>query len=368
VSAGPNGDGPGAPAAGTDAPALVTLRQVQDAAARLEGVALRTPLLPGELPGGTTVWLKCESLQRAGAFKVRGAYNYVSLLSPEERAAGLVAYSSGNHAQGVAWAARAFGIPATIVMPVDAPGVKVAGVRRLGAEIELVGTTAPEREARALEIERDEGRTMVPPFDHPNIIAGQGTAALEIWEQLDEAAARGEGAVGDPGLALVPIGGGGLLSGCAVVLRELAPECRIVGVEPEGAGDTKRSLEAGHPVQLDRVDTIADGLRPPRPGDLTFAHIRELVDEVVTVPDRAIVDAVLWCFRHHLVVEPSGAATVAALLSGAVDPADAAGGDVTALLSGGNIDPVVLAGWLEDAAGADAAGAGASGSDAPPAA
>ncbi len=339
------------PEAGSRSTELVGLRQVQDAAARLEGVALRTPLLPGQLPDGSTAWLKCESLQRAGAFKVRGAYNFVSLLTPEQRGAGLVAYSSGNHAQGVAYAARAYGASATIVMPVDAPRVKVEGVRSLGARIEQVGTTAPEREARALEIEREEGATMVPPFDHPDIIAGQGTTALEIWDQLDEAATRGEEAVGDPGLVLVPIGGGGLLSGCAVVLRELAPECRIVGVEPEGADDTRRSLEAGRPVALERVDTIADGLRPPRPGDLTFAHIRELVDEVVTVPDAALVDAVLWCFRRHLVVEPSGAASVAALLCGAADPDWAEGGDVACVLSGGNIDPAVLAGWLEERAG-----------------
>jgi threonine dehydratase len=347
--------------AGAEDVALVTLRQVQEAAARLEGVALRTPLLPGELPDGSTVWLKCESLQRAGAFKVRGAYNFVSCLSPAEREAGLVAYSSGNHAQGVAWAARAFGIPATIVMPVDAPAVKVEGTRRLGARVVQAGTTAPEREARAREIQAEEGATMVPPFDHPDIIAGQGTTALEIWDQLDEAAARDEGAEGDPGLVLAPIGGGGLLSGCAVVLRELAPECRIVGVEPEGAADMKLSLEAGEPVKLDRVDTIADGLRPPRPGDLTFAHTQELVDEVVTVPDEAIVEAVLWCFRHHLVVEPSGAASVAALLCGAVDPGAAGPGDVTAVLSGGNIDPHMLAGWLEELPGGRAAGGSSAG-------
>jgi threonine dehydratase len=325
---------------------LVGLRAVQEAAGRLEGVALRTPLLPGELPGGATVWLKCESLQHAGAFKVRGAYNFVSLLDAERLEAGLITYSSGNHAQGVAYVARQFGVPATIVMPTDAPAVKLEGTRRLGGTVVQCGTTTTERKARAEEILAERGGTMVPPFDHPDIIAGQGTVALEVWEQLDEAASRGEGATGDPGLVLVPIGGGGLLSGCAVALRELAPDCRIVGVEPEGAASMKRSLEAGHPVVLDRIDTIADGLKPVRPGDLTFAHVRELVDAVVTVSDEAIVEGVRWCFRRHLVVEPSGAATVAALLAGAVEPAEGGGADVVAVLSGGNVDPGLYAGWI----------------------
>lgn len=340
---------------------LVGLKAVQEAAGRLEGVALRTPLLPGELPGGAGLWLKCESLQHAGAFKVRGAYNFVSQLPEDRRQAGLVTYSSGNHAQGVAFAAREFGVPATIVMPTDAPAVKLAGTRRLGGRVVQCGTTTTERKARAEEILAEEGGTMVPPFDHPDIIAGQGTVALEIWEQLDEAASRGEGAMGDPGLVLVPIGGGGLISGCAVVLRELAPDCRVVGVEPEGSASMKRSLEAGRPVGLDRIDTIADGLKPVRPGDLTFAHVRELVDEVVTVTDEAIVEAVRWCFRRHLVVEPSGAATVAALLSGAAGVADGGGGDVVAVLSGGNVDPGMLAGWIEDMTDVD--GGGGAGED-----
>lgn len=345
----------GGEAGGRAGPELVDVRAVREAAGRLEGVALRTPLLPGELPGGAHVWLKCESLQHAGAFKVRGAYNFVSLLSGDRREAGLITYSSGNHAQGVAYAARTFGVPATIVMPTDAPAVKLAGTRRLGGRVVQCGTTTTERKARAEEILEEEGGTMVPPFDHPDIIAGQGTVALELWDQLDEAASRGEGAVGDPGLVLVPIGGGGLISGCAVFLREMAPDCRVVGVEAEGAASMKRSLEAGRPVQLETVDTIADGLKPVRPGDLTFAHVRELVDEVVTVTDEAIVEAVRWCFRRRLVVEPSGAATIAALISGVVDPAEGGGGDVAAVLSGGNVDPAVLAGWIEDTTDEDPA-------------
>ncbi len=280
-------------------------------------------------------WLKCENLQWVSAFKARGAYHFVSRLSPEERAAGLVTYSSGNHAQAVAFAARAFGIRARIVMPVDAPEVKRDGTRALGAEVELAGTTSAERKARAEEILRDEGGVMVPPFDHPDIIAGQGTLGLEIVEQLGTRR---------PGLVLVPIGGGGLLSGVAAAVLGRCPEARVVGVEAEGAASMARSLEAGEPVTLDRVETIADGLKPVRPGDLTFAHCRALVDRVVTVTEAAIRDAVLWSFRRRLVVEPSGAAAVAALLQGAIEPP--AEGETIAVLSGGNIDPALLAEWL----------------------
>ncbi len=327
--------------------ALVDVDEVREAAGRLRGVARRTPLAPGELPDGRQVWLKCENLQEGGAFKVRGAHNFVALLEEDERAAGLVTYSSGNHAQGVALAARSFGLEATIVMPEDAPAVKVRGTRRLGGEVVLEGTTTTERRARAEEIAGRTGATVVPPFDHRNVIAGQGTVALEAVEQLRRAAERGEGAVGRPGTWLVPIGGGGLISGHAVVLRALAPDARIVGVEPAGAASMRRSLEAGEPVTLDRVETLADGLKPVRPGDLTFRHVRELVDEVVTVDEDALVDAVRWHFERRLVVEPSGAATVAALLSGAAD-ATGSGGDLVATVSGGNVDPGVLAGWLSE--------------------
>ena len=332
---------------GAGAGAPVELDEVRAAADRLRGVARRTPMLPGEVGDGRRVWLKCESLQRGSAFKVRGAHNFVAALDEEERDAGLVTYSSGNHAQGVALAARAFGLEATIVMPEDAPAVKIRGTRRLGGEVVLEGTTTTERRARAEEIAASTGATVVPPFDHRNVIAGQGTVALEGLGQLRRAADRGEGATGSPAAWLVPIGGGGLISGHAVVLRALAPDCRIVGVEPEGAASMRRSLEAGEPVTLERVETLADGLKPVRPGELTFRHVRDLVDEVVLVDDEALVAAVRWHFERRLVVEPSGAATVAALLSGTVDPA-AGDGDVVATVSGGNVDPGVLAGWLEE--------------------
>lgn len=330
---------------------LVGLEAIRSAAGRLQGVVRRTPFLDAPSPAGGEgrIWLKCESLQHAGAFKVRGAYNFTSLLSDAERAAGLVTFSSGNHAQGVAFAAREFGIPAVIVMPVDAPRSKVEGTRALGGEVVREGTRSSERERRARELATEEGYTVVPPFDHPNIIAGQGTAGLEIVEQLREAAhAEGRdprGPDATPGLVLVPIGGGGLISGIAAVLRELAPDCRVVGVEPAGAASMALSLEAGEPVSLEEIDTVADGLKPVRPGELTFRHVRELVDQVVTVTDDAIRRAVAWCFRRKLVVEPSGAATVAALASGRVSGPGGAGATV-AVLSGGNVDTDVLCRWL----------------------
>lgn len=323
---------------------LVTLADIEAARERIGPAVRRTPLVPAPRPraGGRAsgeapdaVWLKCESLQWVSAFKARGAYHFVSRLSPAERDAGLLTYSSGNHAQAVAFAARAFGARARIVMPVDAPDVKRAGTVALGAEIEFAGTTSAERKARAEAIQRDEGGTMVPPFDHPDIIAGQGTTGLEIVEQLGTRR---------PGLVLVPVGGGGLLSGVAAAVRALVPEAEIVGVEPEGAASMLRSLEAGEPVTLEAVDTIADGLKPVRPGDLTYRHCRTLVDRIVTVSDEAIRAAVVWLFGRRLVVEPSGAATVAALLEGGVRPA--AEGATVAVLSGGNIEPALLADWI----------------------
>lgn len=332
---------------------LVTLDEIRSAADRIRGVIRRTPLLPvdrsaGAVPGDAPdLWLKCECLQFAGAFKLRGAYNLISSIPPEVRQAGVVTYSSGNHAQGVAYAARAFGIPALVVMPVDAPGIKVAAVRRLGARLEMAGTTTTERKARAEELLAEIGGTMVPPFDHPDIIAGQGTAGLEIVEQLREASQR-RGENIRASRVLVPIGGGGLLSGVAAAIRALEPEASVIGVEPEGAPKMTRSLEAGYPITLESVDTIADGLKPVRPGDLTFEHTRDLVDQVVTVDDGSIRAAVLWCLGQRLLVEPSGAATIAALASGKVKPA--IDGATVVVLSGGNLDPSILRPWLADSA------------------
>ncbi len=336
----------------TETEGLVTLDEIRSAADRIRPVIRRTPLLPADrsaesVPGDTSdLWLKCECLQFAGAFKLRGAYNFIASLSPRERQAGVVTYSSGNHAQGVAFAAREFGVPAVVVMPVDAPPIKVAAVRRMGARLEMAGTTTTERKARAEELLTEIGGTMVPPFDHRDIIAGQGTAGLEIVEQLAEAGRRRGSEIG-LATVVVPIGGGGLASGVAAAIRTLAPGAQVIGVEPEGAPKMSRSLAAGHPVTLESIDTIADGLKPVRPGDLTFEHTRDLVDRVVTVTDSSIREAVLWCLGQRLVVEPSGAATIAAISSGLV-AADPAGATV-AVLSGGNLDPGILRSWLEGA-------------------
>lgn len=318
---------------------LIEPATIEDAAHALRGVANRTPLLRADWLTeaiGAETRLKCENLQRAGAFKIRGAYTMVSRLPEEARRRGVITYSSGNHAQAVALAARTFGVPAVVVMPTTAPAVKVDGARRLGAEIVLEGTTSIERQRRAEAIAAERGLTIVPPFDHPDIIAGQGTAGREILEEWPEVEA-----------VLVPVGGGGLLAGIAAWVKRKNPDCRVIGVEPTGADAMRRSLEASEPTTIEVRRSIADGLLPVRPGTLTFLHARELVDEVVTVEDDAVADAARrLATSSKVVVEFSGAATVAALLSGAWD---AAGRRTAAVLSGGNIDPDRLARLLSEA-------------------
>ncbi len=340
---------------GAPADDLIAFSDIRAAAARISGVAVRTPLLPVE-HGRDRVWLKCESFQPTGAFKLRGAYNFLACLDPAERARGVVTYSSGNHAQAVAYAARAFGVPATVVMPTDAPATKVDATRRFGASVELCGTLSTEREERAREIASESGLTVVPPFDHPNIIAGQGTVALEIADQLarlapeapavpDEAERAPEAPV-----LLVPIGGGGLISGVAAAARALFSGGRVVGVEPEGAASMAESLRAGRPVPLEHIETIADGLRPVSPGEITYRHCAALVDEVVTVSDEAIRRGVRWCFDRRLVVEPSGAAGVAAMLEVGIDALrDGRSGPFVIVISGGNIGWRRLRSLLADA-------------------
>jgi threonine dehydratase len=312
---------------------LVSLDEVLEASERIRGIAVRTPLLPSahlsrELDAD--VRLKCESFQPPGSFKIRGAYNYVSRLDPAERERGIITYSSGNHAQAVAYCAAEFGVRAVVVMPTTAPMVKRDGTERWGAEVILEGTTSLHRKARAEAIAREEGLAMIPPFDDPVIIAGQGTAGLEVHEDFPEM---------DTWVCC--IGGGGLASGTAVALRSLNPDCRIIGVEPEGAASMRAALDAGETVELPGIDTIADGLAPIRAGELTFRHIRDLMDDVVTVDDDAILAATSFLLREQkLVVEFSGAATVAAIRSGAVP---VAGRKVGAMISGGNLDPSLLA-------------------------
>jgi threonine dehydratase len=321
------------------APALVEPASIERAAATLAGVVVRTPLLPAYWLGerlGAEVRLKCENVQRAGAFKVRGAYTALARLTAEERSRGVIAYSSGNHAQGVALAAKLFGVRAVVVMPTTAPAVKVDGARRLGAEVVLEGTTSVERQQRAESIAAEQGLIIVPAFDHPDIIAGQGTVGVEIMEDW-------------PGVEtiIVPIGGGGLISGIAAWVKRAAAGVRVIGVEPENADAMRQSLEAGEPITIPPGRTVADGLMPVRPGDLTFAHTRDLVDDVVTVTDDAIIEATRRLLADSkLVVEFSGAATVAALLSGRVEVAQ--GGRVAAVLSGGNIDPARAAHLFAD--------------------
>jgi threonine dehydratase len=306
---------------------LTSLSQIQAARDRIKPLARLTPLTDVSLPAGRPLFLKLENVQPGGAFKIRGAYNMVAQLPDDQRRRGVITYSSGNHGQAVALAARQMGAPAVVVMPTTAPRIKVDGARAYGAEVIFAGTTSVERRERAEQEMEARGLTMVPPFDHEMIIAGQGTAGLEILEQHP-----------DVSTVLVPIGGGGLIAGVAAAIKASRRAVRVVGVEPSGAAAMKASVEAGHPVTLPQTASVADGLMPVRPGDLTFAHVQAFVDAVITVEDAEIVEAVLWTFAHaKIVAEPSGAATVAAVLSGALDRAARADGPVVAIVSGGNM-------------------------------
>jgi len=296
---------------------------VVQAAARIGDLVQRTPLLESEIDG-TRIWLKCECLQTGGAFKLRGATNRLLQLSPEEREKGVVAFSSGNHARGVAIAARRLGLPAVIVMPSDAPQVKVDGTRGEGAEIIFYDRRNESREGIAARISDETGATVVPSFDDPAIVAGQGTVGLEVVEQLGRA----------PNRIVVPCGGGGLASGISLAV----PEAEIVIVEPEGWDDMARSLEIGEivPVPADAPNTFCDALQTPRVSPITFGILRERQATALWVSDSEAAEAVRFAWeRHGLVVEPGGAVALAALLSAKVAPLD----DTVVVLSGGNIDP-----------------------------
>jgi threonine dehydratase len=308
---------------------LVTLADIESAARGLAGVAVRTPLLAFDALTesiGAPVFVKPEMLQRGGAFKFRGAYTYLSRLSPAERAKGVVAPSSGNHAQAVALAAKLFGVPATVVMPTTVTDAKRSGAERLGARVVLAGTTTKDRYDKALEIVRTDGGTLVPPYDDPAIIAGQGTLALEIADDAP-----------DVGTVVVQVGGGGLSAGVATAIKERVPDVRVIGVEPAGAPKLSEARAAGRPVRLEKTSSLADGLMAIEVGHLPFAHHARYVDEVVTVDDDALAPAVrLLLDRLKLVAEPSGAITIAALMQGLVRPRDTR--PVVAVLSGGNIE------------------------------
>ncbi|MFB9466761.1 pyridoxal-phosphate dependent enzyme [Streptomyces cinereospinus] len=306
----------------------VTLDDVRDAAARLKGVAHRTPVLRSRTLDalvGAEVHLKCENFQRVGAFKFRGAYHTASRLTPRQLARGVVAYSSGNHAQAVALAARELGTTAVIVMPEDAPASKRAATAGYGAEIVTYDRYTGDRVALAEALAAERGLTVIPPYEHPHVIAGQGTAALELLEETGELDAL-----------LAPVGGGGLIAGSATVAKGLHPGIRVIGVEPEAGDDTKRSLEAGRRVSVPVPRTIADGQALPTPGELTFSVNRRLVDGVALVGDDEIRAAMRFAFeRLKIVVEPSGATPLAALLSGRVERLPRR---IGVIVSGGNVD------------------------------
>jgi len=310
---------------------LVSGADVEAAAVLLDGVVRRTPLEHSRALAdrvGGPVWLKCENLQRTGSFKIRGAYTRIARLTDEERARGVVAASAGNHAQGVALAARELGAAATVFMPESAPLPKVAATRGYGAEARLGGATLTEAMVSAVEFSAATGSVFIHPFDHPDVIAGQGTVGLEVLEQCPDVAT-----------VVVCAGGGGLVSGIAAAVKARRPDVRVVAVQAAAAASLPASLSAGRPVQLASMATMADGIAVAAPGDLTLAHVAGLVDDVVTVTENDLSRALLFCLeRAKLVVEPAGVAAVAALLAdpGAFAP------PVVAVVSGGNIDPVLM--------------------------
>ncbi len=315
--------------------ASVTFSDIQSAAARLHGHAHRTPIITSRRLNarlsGAEIFLKCENFQRAGAFKFRGAFNAVSQLSADQKMRGVITYSSGNHAQAMALIGSLLGVKTTIVMPRDAAASKRTATEEYGGSVVLAEPDEKVRKALAEQLAREHGYAVIPPCDHPHVVAGQGTAALELFEEI-----------GDLDALLVPCGGGGLLSGSALAARGIAPSCRVIGVEPALADDAGRSFRSRTLIPISNPPTIADGVRTSL-GEITFPLILQHVDDFVTVTEEAIKDAVRFAAVYtKLIVEPSGALGIAALLSGAFKPA----GRVGVILSGGNVDPGVLASIL----------------------
>jgi threonine dehydratase len=316
---------------------MVTLKDIQQAQSLLKNFAVRTPLVSCKLPNGRKIFVKPENLQPIGSFKLRGAYNKIQSLAPEQRARGVVSHSSGNHAQGVAYAARSLGVKATIVMPRTAPQIKLEATRALGAEIVLVGPASNERITRAEELERERGLVPVPPYNDEKIIAGQGSIGLEILEELP-----------DVEVVLVPVGGGGLISGIATAIKQSNPQTKIIGVEPEVAADAQASLRTGTIQSVSSESaarTLADGLRSQSIGPINFEHIRRYVDDIITVNEDEIRQAIKHLlFFGRIVAEPSGAVTTAAALFHAAEiPASE---KTVAVVSGGNVEPQLLSGIL----------------------
>jgi threonine dehydratase len=308
---------------------VLGIEEVRDAVRRLNGVAHRTPLLTSRTldhRAGATALLKAEALQRTGSFKFRGAYNKIASIAPDQLERGVLAFSSGNHAQAVALAAALVGSRATIVMPADAPAIKLAATSAYGADVVTYDRYTEDREHIGRELAERRGLTLVRPFDDPLVIAGQGTAGLELIEDG-----------GELDLLLAPVGGGGLIAGCATAVKAACPDARVIGVEPEAGDDYRRSLAAHRRIAIDVPRTIADALQVTMPGELTFALNRALVDEIVTVSDTELLDAMQFAFeRLKLVLEPGGAAALAAVLARKADVGDVRRAGV--ILSGGNIE------------------------------
>ncbi len=317
--------------------ALVSRADVEAAARRLEGRSIRTPIISAlELSErlGVSCGVKAESFQRTGSFKFRGAFNYIATMTAADRARGVIAPSSGNHGQAVACVASIFGIPATVVMPTTVTAIKRDGVERYGAAIVLAGTTTDDRMTAAEEIARASGAVIVPPYDHPAIIAGQATCGLEI---LDDRPAVTT--------VVVPVGGGGLSGGIAAIVKQVRPDAHVVVVEPEGAAKLSAAWHAGTPVRIAKSESAADGLLAVKIGSRNFAHLRRFADEVITVTEKEIAIAAAYLFRElKLVAEPSGATTLAALLAGKIEPS----GETVAVLSGGNISIDALRAFCAD--------------------
>jgi threonine dehydratase len=321
---------------------LPTFEDVQDAARQIAGVAHRTPVITSRTVNertGAEIFFKCENLQRAGAFKFRGAYNALSRLSPDERRRGVLAFSSGNHAQAVALAGRLLDIPRTIVMPDDAPAVKIRATRGYGAEIVVYDREHGDREAIGRGLAEDRGLVVIPPYDHPQIVAGAGTAALELTQE-----------VRNLDLLIVPCGGGGLLSGSALTARRCAPACHVIGVEPSAGDDATRSFRTKQLQTVHNPQTVADGARTPSLGSITFPLVLDDVDDMVAVDDVPLLKSMFYLWeRLKVVVEPTGALAAAAALEGIVP---VAGKRVGVILSGGNVDFSQISAWLDTCRGA----------------
>ncbi|MGO4330454.1 threo-3-hydroxy-L-aspartate ammonia-lyase [Cupriavidus sp. 2TAF22] len=317
----------------------ISYDDVVEAHRRLEGVAHRTPVMTSafaDAQSGAQLFFKCENFQRMGAFKFRGGYNAIAQFTPAQRKAGVIAFSSGNHAQAIAMSARLFGVRAVIVMPQDAPAIKIAATRGYGGEVVLYDRYTEDREAIGRRLAEEQGLTLIPPYDHPHVMAGQGTAAKELFEQA-----------GPLDVLITPLGGGGLLSGCAVAARALNPGCQVIGVEPEAGNDAQRSLRSGKIVHIDTPDTLADGAQTQHLGNLTFPVLRSLVDDVVTVSDAELVEAMaFFAGRMKMVVEPTGCLAAAAVFARRLD---VSGKRVGIVISGGNVDLARFATLLQPA-------------------